>query len=41
MSHQKMPSFFYEGQKILDAEPGLGEVWLSGLHFAQNRALIH
>lgn len=35
-----MPSFFYQGQKILDAEGGLGQVWLSGLHFAQNGALL-
>ena len=31
-----MPAFFYQGQKILDAEPSLGEVWLSGYHFAQD-----
>jgi dual specificity MAP kinase phosphatase len=35
-----MPAFFYQGQKILDAEPGLGEVWLSGYHFAQNNELL-
>lgn len=35
-----MPAFFYQGQKILDAEQGLGEVWLSGYHFAQNNDLL-
>jgi|LakMenEpi03Aug12_release.lakeMendotaPanAssembly.Ray.scaffolds.fasta_scaffold154583_1 hypothetical protein len=35
-----MPAFFYQGQKILDAESGLGEVWLSGYHFAQNNELL-
>lgn len=35
-----MPAFFYQGQKILDAEGGLGEVWLSGLHFAKNGGLL-
>jgi protein-tyrosine phosphatase len=25
---------------ILSAEPGLGEVWLSGLHFAKNSLLL-
>lgn len=35
-----MPDFFYQGQKILDAEPGFGQVWLSGLHFAKNSYLL-
>jgi hypothetical protein len=40
MIEPKMPAFFYQGQKILDAENGLGSVWLSGLHFAKNNALL-
>lgn len=35
-----MPAFFYQGQKILNAEGGLGELWLSGLHFAQNKTAL-
>jgi protein-tyrosine phosphatase len=40
MSSSEMPAYFYQGQKILDAENGLGEVWLSGYHFAQNNELL-
>lgn len=30
-------NFYYpKGQKVLSAEEGLGEVWISGFHFAQN-----
>lgn len=34
MADLQFPPFFYQGQKILSAEPGLAEVWLSGYHFA-------
>lgn len=35
-----MPDYFYQGQKILSAEGGLGQVWLSGYHFAKNGNLL-
>lgn len=35
-----MPTFFYQGQRILEAEADLGEVWLSGMHFAKNESLL-
>ena len=40
MTDVEMPAFFYQGHKILEAEGGLGEVWLSGMHFAKNESLL-
>lgn len=31
-------AFYNKGQKVLDAEDGLGEVWISGYDFAHNIA---
>lgn len=29
-------AFYNKGQKVLEAEDGLGEVWISGYDFAHN-----
>ena len=29
-------AFYNRGQKVLDAQDGLGEVWISGYDFAHN-----
>ena len=40
MAENIYPPFFYEGQLILDSEGNLGQVWLSGMHFASNTQLL-
>ena len=40
MRKSVVPAYFYEGQLILPAEGNLGEVWLSGRHFAENNSKL-